>query len=523
MIVDHEGRPLVRKDQRNYGRHGASHARKSLVSWQVSGLSADDDITLNLDTLRARSRDLYMGTPLAAGALKTMRTNIIGSGLMLSSQPDAELLRLTPEQAAEWKANTEREFALWCAHCDAGRSLTFYQLQSLVLMSALMSGDCFVALPFISRPESPYGLKVYVIESDRVCNPVHGYNGIDDVMEGVELGKYGEPVAYWIAKYHPYAVHSIKRGPQEWKRVTAFGARSGRRNILHIMPDYERPGQRRGVPVLAPVIEAFKQLGRYTDAELQAAVISGLFTGFVTTSGGDTLRGGYEDIGMPAVNPEKDAAFGNGTVSYLNEGESISFASPGRPNSGFGGFVEAVCRQVGAALEIPYELLVKNFTASYSASRASLLEAWKMFRMRRQWIIDSFTQPVYEEWLAEAVALGRVPAPGFFEDHAVRRAWTRAEWSGDAQGQLDPLKEAQAAVVRIDNGLSTREKEAAELTGLDINFIAGQLAKERELLGLGGQADPAADAETAGDAGTDTDSNSEDAADDSGDGENVSE
>ena len=518
MILDSKGRPF-RREAQNYGRYGASHARKSLVSWQVSGLSADDDITLNLDTLRARSRDLYMGTPLAAGALKTMRTNIVGSGLMLSAQPDTDLLRLTPEQAAEWKANTEREFALWCAHCDAGRSLTFYQIQALVLMSALMSGDCFVALPFINRPESPYGLKVYVIESDRVCDPMQGYAGNADILEGVEVGKYGEPVAYWIAKYHPFAIHTYKTGGQEWKRVTAFGSRSGRRNILHILPDHERPGQRRGVPVLAPAIEAFKQLGRYTEAELQAAVISGLFTGFVTTSDGATLRGGYNDIGMPAVNPEKDAAFGNGTISYLNEGESISFASPGRPNSGFGGFVEAVCRQVGAALEIPYELLVKNFTASYSASRASLLEAWKMFRMKRQWIIDSFTQPVYEEWLAEAVALGRVSAPGFFDDHAVRRAWTRAEWAGDAQGQLDPLKEAQAAVVRIDNGLSTREKEAAELTGLDINMIAGQLAKEKELLGLGGQAqgDPAPDTET------DTDSNSDDAAEDSGDGESTSE
>ena len=56
---------------------------------------------------------------------------------------------------------------------------------------------------------------------------------------------------------------------------------------------------------------------------------------------------------------------------------------------------------------IPYELLVKNFTASYSASRASLLEAWKMFRMRREWLIGNFCQPVYEEWLTEAVVKGR--------------------------------------------------------------------------------------------------------------------
>lgn len=43
----------------------------------------------------------------------------------------------------------------------------------------------------------------------------------------------------------------------------------------------ERAGQRRGVPMLAPVLEALKQLGHYTDAEITAAVLSAMFTVFV--------------------------------------------------------------------------------------------------------------------------------------------------------------------------------------------------------------------------------------------------
>lgn len=61
----------------------------------------------------------------------------------------------------------------------------------------------------------------------------------------------------------------------EWQRVEAYGEKTGRKNVLHLMCR-ERIDQRRGVPFLAPVIEALKQLGRYTDAELIAAVISGL-------------------------------------------------------------------------------------------------------------------------------------------------------------------------------------------------------------------------------------------------------
>ena len=55
----------------------------------------------------------------------------------------------------------------------------------------------------------------------------------------------------------------------EWTRVEARGELTGRRNIVHVITR-ERAGQLRGVPVLAPVLEALKQLGRYTEAEITA-------------------------------------------------------------------------------------------------------------------------------------------------------------------------------------------------------------------------------------------------------------
>jgi len=59
------------------------------------------------------------------------------------------------------------------------------------------------------------------------------------------------------------------------------------------------------------------------------------------------------------------------------------------------------------------EVLIKHFTASYSAARASLLEAWKFYLNRRHWFAAGFCQPIFEAWFAEAVSLGRIPAPGF--------------------------------------------------------------------------------------------------------------
>lgn len=474
-----------------YGRHGASYAKKSLLGWITSGRSADEDIVDNIETLRNRSRDLYMGAPLATGALKTLRTNIVGSGLALNPQIDAEFLGLTDEQARAWEKVTAREWKLWAetVECDAERRQNFYQLQSLVLLSALMSGDVFVTMPVVRRSGSVYDLRIGLIEADRVCNPQGEIANGRNVLGGVEIGQYGETVAYWVAKYNPGSFPRLVgvSEKQEWTRVHAFGKATGRRNVLHIMADVERPAQRRGVPLLAPVIESLKQLSRYSEAELMAAVVAGMFTVFIKSNSPNTPLGQMFDPSMQVDKDPNSYELGNGAIVGLEEGEEVQIANPGRPNTAFDGFVVAISRQIGAALEVPYELLVKNFTASYSASRAALLEAWKMFRMRREWLISGFCQPIYEEWLTEAVLKGRIKAEGFLDDPAKRAAWCGAEWYGDAQGQLDPLKEANAAKVRVEEGFSTREREAAELTGMEwetINAIRKREEEQRREAGL---------------------------------------
>lgn len=176
---------------------------------------------------------------------------------------------------------------------------------------------------------------------------------------------------------------------------------------------------------------------------------------------------------------------GNGAVVQLGPGEKAKEANPGRPNTAFDGFVSSICKQMGASLEIPYDLLMKQFDSSYSASRAALLEAWKMFKMRREWLISDFCQPIYEQWLTEAVAKGRIDAPGFFDDPIIHKAYCGSEWSGPTQGQLDPLKEVNAAARRVEEGFSTRSRETTELTGGDYYQNMRQSKKEERLRGGG--------------------------------------
>ena len=465
-----------------YSNYGASQTKKSLIGWLYGGGSAKEDIQENLSTLRQRCRDLYMGVPLATGALKTCRTNVVGSGLRLKSQIDYEFLGMSEEEARALESKIEREFALWADSpaCDLERLDNFYELQQLAFLNWLMSGDVIATLPVTKRVNMPYDLRICLIEADRLSNP-DGDTSDPHIVGGVETNDAGEVVAYHISKHHPLSYDMTETG---WTRVEAWGEKTGRRNVIHIM-NRERIGQRRGVPFLAPVIEALKQLGRYTEAELVAAVVSGLFAIFIEKESASS-DGSFGEVVSPEnqvdADDENSIELAPGLIMDLNEGEKAHDVNPGRPNTAFDGFVVAICRQIGAALEIPYELLVKNFNASYSASRGALLEAWKMFKMYRTWLANDFCQPIYEEWFAEAVAKGRIPAPGFFSDPIRRKAFTGAEWNGPAQGLLNPVQEVTAAEKRVQNGFSTRGREAMEMNGSDYDRNIAQLKREEKAL-----------------------------------------
>ena len=125
-------------------------------------------------------------------------------------------------------------------------------------------------------------------------------------------------------------------------------------------------------------------------------------------------------------------------------------------------------------------MLIKHFTASYSASRAAIMEAWKSFRRRRQWLVSSHCQPVYEWVISEAVARGYLEAPGFFDNPLRRAAWLGAEWRGAPMGQLDPLKEAKAAKEWLSiPGALTVQQLTAEQFGTDYEDNLAQIGRER--------------------------------------------
>ena len=125
---------------------------------------------------------------------------------------------------------------------------------------------------------------------------------------------------------------------------------------------------------------------------------------------------------------------------------------------------------------------MKSYDASYSAARAALLDAWMWFRSQRTWLSRTFCQPVFETWMAEAVATNRISAPGFFADPLLRWAYTRATWHGDSQGSINPKDEVAAYTAAIEQRLMTRERAEWELFGTDWYSSLDGKEREQELL-----------------------------------------
>jgi lambda family phage portal protein len=471
-----------------YSHGGASRSKTSVKGWDAASASPQKDIDANLKTLRERSRDLYYNSPVATSAINRNLVHIVGSGLRASPKIAWRRLGITKERADEIAADVKFKFGEWARSkdCDVTGQNNFYELQQIAILTWLIGGEVF-GLPAYSDNRL-IDLCLRLVEGDLCCNPggLSGTAGVDQkcaesgnrIRNGIEIDDQGRVVAYHFVKGYRDQVEQ-----REWVRVPARGNATGNPNVLHVF-NAIRPTQYRGVPYLAPVIECIKQLTRYTDAEIMAAVINGLFSVFITSEEGgvpdfaEPLEG-YQDIDGPESDDE--LALGNGNIGFLKPGEAVQIVDAKRPNTNFDGFTSAMAKHIGAALNIPAELLLMQFTASYSASRGALLEAWNFFSLNREWFAADFCQPIYEMWLSEAVSKGLVDMPGFFADEYTRAAWCGCNWTGPAPGQLNPTVEVNAAVAKMNAGLSTGEREALAMNGSDYAENIEQLATERAL------------------------------------------
>lgn len=494
-------REAIKVSDRFSSYRGASRDRLR-SSWLPGGGSADEDLLPELKDIRERSRDLNRNDAHASGITSTMTTNVVGSGIRPQSRVDMEVLDINEAQANAFQKDAERVWRRWVPFADAGYRMDFYEIQQLVDRQILENGEALIIPMMLKDPVRPYSLGLQVIESDRLDTPP-GMTGDKSIRSGVRIGEKGEPISYFIQKTHPGDIRFTKRTERVFTEIPAFNE-YGRRNVFHLYY-VQRSGQTRGVPFFAPVLNYFKDLSEYAEAELVAARIAACFSLFITSEASmDVSSSGAYDRNPSGQLLE---SLEPGMIKHLMPGESITSFNPQRPGSSFEPFVERILKAISAALGLPYELVAKDFSkTNYSSARAALLEARRYFKMRQEWLSRKLCQPIWEMLLEEAYLRGEVKADTFYE---AQRYWTNASWIAPGWEWVDPLKEAQAAEVGLRNGIVTysdlyaqegkdweesfeqRKREQAKLKELGLEVNNGNTKQGQQAAGQEAAQDPA--------------------------------
>ncbi len=480
------GKKEERKEQKRIYQ-GAIYNRLT-SDWLASSTSADSEIVSSIRTLRNRVRSLCRDNDYAKGAVRTICNNIVGKGIPLQAkvkQKRGEKYdeRINKEIEALWEEWGSAEF------CDCAGKLDFSDIERLAMRSLIESGEVLIRLVRKSFDDSPVPLALELIESDQLADDQWSgtaENG-NEIRMGVEIDKWGRPVAYHLYERHPGDFQFTSSVGQRLIRVPAS-------EIIHLFI-CDRPGQTRGVPWFHSALTTFRHVGGYTEAELVAARAQAAVMGFITTP--------HPDVYAPEeMAGQRVTSLEPGAIEVLNPGESFEGFAPTRPNQGFDAFIRMMLRGVAAGIGLSYEALSRDFSnTSYSSARTSLMDERDNYRVIQSWLIRRLHKRIYKKWLDLAVLSGSLKI-GDYELN--RRFYQKAKFTPRGWQWVDPQNEIAANKEGVKAGFVSITDVVAQ-QGLDVEDVlqeqkrildlAKDLGLSLDVLAEGGEQEPPPPAE----------------------------
>lgn len=485
------------------GLEGAERLNRETFNWNPAIISPDRQINSVKEMADARARDSVQNDGYAMGAIYTHRDSIVGSQYRLNAQPAFEVLGADEGWAEEFQRVVEARFNLMAdsEECwfDAARMNTLTGLIRLGIGGFLMTGEVLATVEWIREQRRPFKTAIQMVSPSRLCNPDMKQ---DDkfLRRGVAKDFYGRPVGYWIRAAHPGDFMFDAQDEFKWRYIPAAKP-WGRRQVIHITEQLQAD-QTRGIADMVAVLKQMRMTKKFQEITLQNAVVNATYAAAIESElpremvfgsmgagqpGFQDMLSGYLSALSAYIGDSKNIAIDGVKMPHLFPGTKLSLKPMGTPGGVGTEFEQSLLRHVAASLGLSYEQFSRDYTkTNYSSARASMSETWKFMQSRKKVVADRFANFIYALWLEEEINAGNIPLPNgagpeIFYDPVMREALTACDWIGASRGQIDELKETQAAVMRINSGLSTYEKECARL-GEDFRRIFTQRARENKLL-----------------------------------------
>lgn len=497
---------------------GASRQSRELAMWKPSSLSADSDIIPNKRLADARVRDTLRNDAYVRSGQILHQDNIVGGLFLLNAKPITKVLLGTDDDVweREFQEEAEMKFMLWGESisnwADAARRHSFTSLIRQGVGTFMATGELLAAVEWV-RDEGasrPMNTAIRMIDLDRLSTPTLSASN-PWIVGGVEVNRRHIPLAYHVRKAHPDAYYYGEA--YEWERIEAKKP-WGRPQVIHLF-DQLRPNQTRGMSDVTVALKEMRMTKTFRETVLQNAVVNATYAASIESDldtdaifqrlGGGNLgsdqtaeyqsmisgyMGGYMGAVAKYMGASNQFQIGGVKIPHLPPGSKLHM-QPAAKGGPLGSDLEkSLLRHIAAALGVSYEQLSKDYSeTNYSSARAAMTETWKRMISLKSLIADRFATMIYRLWLEEAINSGMITAlprkmgkdtSWLYEPLAIE-AITNCEWIGASRGQIDELKETQAAVLRMKYGLSTMEREAARL-GIDWRENIKQMGREKDSL-----------------------------------------
>lgn len=491
---------------------GANRLGKELATWQPPISSADAALDRDKIVLDSRGRDLVRNTGPMLGAQNVHQDSIVGSQYRLNSDPAYEVLRratgikqFDEAWADEFQQEVEELFTLYAESddhwIDVTRANTFTGFIRLAIGCYFAGGEVLATSNWMREPGRPFSTAFQMVDCDRLSNP-NGESNNKYLRNGVVLDRNGAVTDLCIRKAHP---NDWTRSDEiyMWDR-RPVRLKWGRLNTLYLARA-QRPEQTRGVADMVSVLKEARMANRFHDVTLANAIVNASFAATIESELPPEMA--FEMIGANTGMPSgqqgmsyleavaeysrggKNIEIDGAKIPYLFPGSKLKMTPAGTVGGVGTGFEESLNRYISAGIGVSYEEYTHDFTkTNYSSARAAANNTMRAMQSRKREVADRTANAVFRNWFEEVLeARGfetmnsmLVKNKDLFYEGMNKDALCRASWIGSSRGQVDEMKETQAAVLRIKSGLSTYEIECARL-GYDFRDIYKQQKREQRL------------------------------------------
>jgi len=453
-----------RRKMPSYRTYAGANQGRLFADFLASNTSADAELNNSLTVLRNRSRDLARNNEYARRFLNMIKTNVVGEkGFTLQ----VRARNIDGSLDAAGNQIVEQAFARWSklGGPEVSGRMSWLDCQRYVAESLARDGEVFAKKVRNNRYRD--GFSIQFLEPEMIDTEKNGRarNG-NEIRMGVELDQYHRPVAYYVKTRHPNDMAiATAQNAEKLVRVDAS-------EIIHVFIQ-QRQYQTRGEPFMSAAIASLKMLSGYREAELVAARAAAAKFGIITTPTGEDFVGDDEEQGVPIIDMEP------GSYSQLPEGHDFKMIDPTHPTTAFDSFEKAVLRGIASGLNVSYTSLANDLTGvSYSSIRQGTIEERDNYKMLQSFIIEHFCEPVFTAWLDSALDFGSMNIPA--TQDKFNKFSSNVIFRGRGFAWVDPLKEINASVVAINNGLISMSDVAATY-GRDVEDLFSQIQSDKEM------------------------------------------